>query len=69
MKKIIRFLSVVFYHRFVVIKSKQDCIKRGLKFDENIYGDGINRFNCRSFWYDEFGFRYRCDELMKADDF
>jgi len=63
MKKIIRFLSVCFYHRFIVIKTCEEAIKKGLKFDENVYGDSINIFNCRSFWYDEFDYRYRCEEL------
>ena len=63
MKKIIRFLSVCFFHRFIVIKTCEEAIGKGLKFDENVYGDGINIFNCRSFWYDEFNYRYRCAEL------
>jgi len=63
--KILRFLAVCFYHRFVIIKSCDDAIKRGLKFGENVYGDAINTWNCRSFWYDEYNYRYRCAELYE----
>lgn len=65
MKKTLRFISVYFYHRFKVISTCKEAEKRGLKFDENVYDDTINIWNCRSFWYDEFNFRYRCVELHK----
>jgi hypothetical protein len=48
---------------FVVIPTCEEAKKRGLKFDNNVHGDSINRYNCRSFWYDEFNFRYRCAQL------
>ena len=67
MKKILRFMSVCFYHRFKIINTCKKSEKRGLKFDNNVYGDGINMWNCRSFWYDEFSFRYRCAELYIDD--
>lgn len=63
MKEILRYLSVIFYHRFVVIKTIKEAEVRGLKFEHNVYGDSINRYNCRSFWYDEYDMRYRCAEL------
>ena len=53
---------------FVVIKSKEIATNMGLLHDENIYGDGINMFNCRSFWYDpETNLRYRCSDLYLID--
>ena len=35
----------------------------GLKHLENIYGDMINRINCRSIWEDEKGRTYRVSNL------
>ena len=63
MKRILRFFTVNFYHRFKVIKTCNDAKERGLQFDNNVYGDAINMWNCRSFWYDEFNYRYRCAKL------
>lgn len=63
MRKALRFLQMIFYYRFIIIPSCSEAKKRGLTFEENVYGDGINLFNCRSFWADEFGFVYRCAEL------
>lgn len=51
----------MFYYRFKVI-SKEKALQKGLTFESNVYGDAINRFNCRSFWCDD-NFRYRCSEL------
>lgn len=65
MKKALRFFTVFFYHRFKIIESCELARKKGLKFENNVYGDSINMWNCRSFWYDEFDFRYRCAELKK----
>jgi len=69
MKKILRFLSVCFYHRFVVINNCKQAQEKGFKFSENVHGDAINIWNCRSFWSDEFGFRYRCAELFVENRF
>jgi len=65
MEKTLRYLSMIFYHRFKVIKNCKEAEEKGLKFDHNVHGDAINRYNCRSFWYDEFDFMYRCGELKK----
>ena len=43
--------------------SKKDAEKRGLSFVGNVYGDEINRLNCRSIWRDSKMRRYRVDEL------
>jgi len=48
---------------FKVIPTIEIAEKRGLTFEQNVYGDGINRFNCRSFFYNKYGYRYRCAEL------
>lgn len=37
--------------------------KLNLRFYGNIYGDEINRLNCRSIWLDDTGRRYRVDSL------
>jgi len=63
MKRVFRFLEVCFYHRFKIIKYCDEAKKRGLHHSHNVYGDEINRYNCRSFWYDEYNFLYRCNEL------
>jgi hypothetical protein len=63
MKKIIRFLLVCFYYRFKIIKTIKEAKKRNLTHYKNVYGDSINKYNCRSVWYDEFGFIYRCEQL------
>jgi hypothetical protein len=52
MEKILRFMIVFFYHRFKVIESCKEAQERCLKFNNNVYGDSINMWNCRSFWYD-----------------
>ena len=57
---------VIFYHRFTVIDSCIEAESRGLKFHNNVYGDVINHFNCRSLYNDEYGFMYRCSELKKT---
>ena len=67
MNKILTYISFYCYHMFKVIKTCDEAEKRNLKFDENVYGDGINIFNCRSFWYDKYNLRYRCEELYIKD--
>jgi hypothetical protein len=63
MKKIIRFLLMCFYYRFKIIKTCDEAKKRNLYHNHNLYGDSINRYSCRSFWYDEYDFLYRCNQL------
>jgi hypothetical protein len=66
MKKVFRFLTVCFYHRFFIIKSCEEAKERGLKFHHNVYGRGAsNVLNCRSLWHDEYNYIYKCDELHK----
>lgn len=63
LKRILTYLSLCFYYRFIVIPTKEKAIKKGLSFETNIWGDSINTFNCRSYWSDQYGFIYRCAEL------
>ena len=58
-----RFITMIFYHRFKVIKTCKIAEDKSLTFDRNVYGDEINMWNCRSFYYDKYGFMYRCAEL------
>ena len=67
MRKTLRFISVFFYYRFKIIKKCETALKRDLQFGCNVYGDGINLWNCRSFWKDKFGFLYRCAELYEQE--
>lgn len=38
--------------------------KMGLTHYTNLYGDFINKYNCRSLWRDEFHNLYGCNELF-----
>lgn len=40
-----------------------ECEKLGLIHCHNVYGDFINRMNCRSIWRDKKGKSYRCCSL------
>ncbi|MFT6332969.1 MAG: hypothetical protein ACJAW3_001319 [Lentimonas sp.] len=51
-----------YYRNFGTISQKQ-AESWGLKFYRNIYGDEINRLNCRSHWEDELGRLYSVIEL------
>ena len=66
MKRLFRYITLIFYHMFIVIDTCEIAQKRGLVFDNNVHGDAINAWNCRSFWYDEYNFRYRCAELYNS---
>lgn len=52
-----------FYLRWFKVISEEKAKKLGLKFYRNIYGDEINRTNCRSIWLDGNNKRYRVKEL------
>ena len=51
------------YIRTFKVISKIEAEKRGLDFVGNVYGDEINRLNCRSIWRDSRMRRYRVTEL------
>jgi len=63
MKKILNYLAHRFYYRFIVIKTTDYARKMGLIPYCNIFGDAINKYNCRSFFIDSYGNTYRCKEL------
>jgi len=46
------------------LKSVKDAQELNLEFLFNVYGDTIITWNCRSVWSDEFGFLYRCQEIL-----
>src|ERR1022692_2197683 len=50
---------------FDKIKTVEQAQKMGLFYHSNVYGDEINRSNCRSWWIDIYGHSYRCAELYK----
>jgi len=62
-------LVVIWFTYSIFARTKVLTIKeaeqKGLTFKYNVYGDGINRLNCRSIWIDEKGNEYRVEELVK----
>ena len=51
--------------QFGITITTKEAKSLGLKFHQNVYGDLINRFNCRSFWKDAKGNIYHIRELQK----
>lgn len=51
------------FRSFKMVKTVWQAQRMGLTHLNNVYGDGINHLNCRSFWEDEFKNVYRCEEL------
>ena len=51
------------YKRWFGILTLQECFDLSLSHIENIYGDEINKLNCRSIWVDSKGKKYRCESL------
>ncbi len=41
-----------------------NAVEMGLIHTTNIYGDGINMTGCRSFWMDNYGRTFRCNQLL-----
>ena len=48
------------------IPTVEQAVKMELKHDKNVFGDEINRLDCRSLWYDKYDNLYRCDQLNTA---
>ena len=48
---------------FKKVKTVKDAESMGLHHIRNIFGDEINRMNCRSLWNDNYWNVYRCGEL------
>ena len=55
-------LKLWWLRTFKVITNKK-AKELGLKHQQNIYGDMINRLNCRSIWEDDKGRTYRVEHL------
>ncbi len=53
-----------FFRSGRLVKTVKQADAMGLIHRTNIHGDPINNLNCRSLWVDEFGFTYRCAELL-----
>lgn len=53
------------FRSFKKVKTVEDAQKMNLVHVTNVFGDGINTMNCRSFWTDRYKNTYRCDELLK----
>ncbi len=51
------------FRSFSTIETVKEAEKMGLTFKSNVHGEAINKFNCRSFWHDEFGNEYKCSQL------
>lgn len=51
------------YIRNFCIIPNTKAIEMGLTHIENIYGDEINKLNCRSLWEDYCGRIYRVEDL------
>lgn len=54
------------YARNFLILSVKQAQELGLTYEENLYGDSINLFNCRSLWVDEKDNFYRVNRLYLA---
>jgi len=65
MNNYIKTIKFSFVSMFKIHKNCNSCKKMNLKFFKNIYGDEINRLNCRSLWSDDFGNLHRCSTLYK----
>jgi hypothetical protein len=57
-------LKMLYLSIFKVI-TKEQAINLGLSFSCNVYGDEINKINCRSIWEDRKGNAYRVSELIE----
>lgn len=53
----------MWYARWFRTITNEEAKEWGLTFIRNIYGDGINIYNCRSMWCDNKGRDYRGKSL------
>lgn len=53
------------FKRIFTVISAEEAKKLGLKHITNIYGDMINKINCRSIYKDSKGRQYRVRELKQ----
>jgi hypothetical protein len=60
--KLIIYIKYIFYYKFKIIRTIEQAKEMKLTLSHNVYGDFINRYNCRSIWKDKYGLEYRCAE-------
>lgn len=58
-------LKLWYYRNFKVI-SNEKAKELGLVFWENVYGDSINHYGCRSIWFDYRHKTYRVEGLVET---
>lgn len=58
-------LKLWYYRNFKVI-SNEKAKELGLLFWENVYGDSINHYGCRSIWFDYKHRAYRVEGLVET---
>lgn len=61
-------LKMWYIRNFKIIDYKT-AIDLGLIPFRDIYGDEINRLNCRSIWKDRKGNQYRVQTLIRCSDY
>lgn len=57
----------MWYARWFQVIDIQTARKWNLTHFGNVYGDMINRFNCRSIWEDSKGRQYRIKQLYQPN--
>ena len=55
---------IMWFIRTFTVLPNEKAKALGLKHKCNIYGDLINKLNCRSIWIDEKGNEYRVEHLV-----
>ena len=67
--KIIHLIDIVLYkirstyRRLFIVIDIKEAKERNLSFVGNVWGDEINKLNCRSIWYDDKKRRWRVKQL------
>ena len=54
----------LWYKRTFCLLKEKEAIALKLRFYRNVFGDEINKLDCRSIWTDTNGNRYRVEELF-----
>ena len=55
------------YYRVFCVIPEAKAKELGFKFHRNVYGDEINKLNCRSLWVDVKDRLYRVKELIETE--
>lgn len=61
------FYIIRYFKRVFTVIDYREVIYLNLTFQTNVYGDDINRYNCRSFFTDENGKIYKVNKLYKEN--